>query len=193
MLIAECGKRLSGDLDATVIVPPEGTPLAALAGIVKGMARAYADDGAMFFSCDDQVNALAAFFYGYSWLHFGLVYGLLSSPKKGQITCPFVKPVEILLPASADQLDEKTRRYAHLLDIACASVIPAPEPETTAGIFARRIILIGNCYARGGMGSLTKGAEEEALARFSYGHGWLDAGVRIGLLALTGNREIFTI
>ena len=193
MLVVECGKLLSGELHAVGFVIPEDTPLAALAGIVKEMAEAYADDGITFFMGGDRVNALAAFYYGYGWLHFGLAYGLLHLQRKGPVSCPFSTPVEVLFPAFSDRLDEKTRRYARLLGTACASVVPAPEPETASDIFARRVILIGMCYARGGMRSLTVSAEEEALARFSYGHAWLDAGVRTGLLRLMGNREIFTI
>ncbi|HVP97076.1 DUF357 domain-containing protein [Methanoregula sp.] len=192
MLIAQCGTLLSRDLDSVTIVPPEGTPLAALAVAIKGMARAYADDGATFLISGDQVNAHAAFFYGFGWLHFGLAYGLLSG--SGNVpACPFAGPAEKLSPAHAARLGEKTHRYARLLDTACASVTPAPEPETAGGRFARSLILIGTCYARGGKATLATGAEEEALARFSYGHGWLDAGVRAGLLVITGNREIFTI
>ncbi len=177
MLIAECGDRLSRELDAIMVVPPESTPLAALADITKDMARAYADDGTTFLTGGDRVNALAAFYYGYAWLHFGISYGLFFLPKRKPVACPFAGQVEILSPALAAQRREKTQRYARLFDTACASVVPAPEPETAAGRFARRVILIGTCYARGGVYSLTAGAEEEALARFSYGHGWLDAGV----------------
>lgn len=193
MLIAACGELLSSELDTVTVTPPEDTPLGALAGTVRGMARAYADDGATFFSGGDLVNAHAAYYYGFGWLHFGLAYGLLSIPGKKPVVCPFSGPTETLPPALAAQLDEKTRRYARLLDTACASVVLAPEPETAGGMFARHVIAIGNCYARGGHHSLDAGAEEEALARFSYGHGWLDGGVRAGLLSLTGNREIFTI
>ena len=193
MLIAACGEFLSRELDAATVVPHKDTPLGAIADTVRGMARAYADDGATFFAGGDLINALAAYYYGSGWLHFGLAYGLLALPEKKTATCPFTGPTETLPPALFGKLDEKTRRYARLLDTACASVIPAPEPETTGGMFARRVIAIGTCYARGGQISLAAGAEEEALARFSYGHGWLDAGVRAGFLTLTGNREIFTI
>ncbi len=193
MLIAVCGELLSRELDAATVVPQTGTPLGAIAGTVKGMAHAYADDGATFFPGGDLVNALAAYYYGSGWLHFGLAYGLLSLPEKKTATCPFTGPAETLPPALFRKLDEKTRRYACLLDTACASVKSAPEPETTGGIFARRVLAVGTCYARGGQASLAAGNMEEALSRFSYGHGWLDAGARAGLLALTGNREIFTI
>jgi hypothetical protein len=193
MLIAACGELLSRELDAATVIPVEGTPLGSIAETVRGMARAYADDGATFFVSGDLVNALAAYYYGFGWLHFGLAYGLLSLQEKKTATCPFAGPAEKLPPTLFGKLEEKTRRYARLLDIACASVIAAPEPETTGGIFARRILAVGTCYARGGQVSLTAGDMEVALSRFSYGHGWLDAGARAGLLALTGNREIFTI
>ena len=98
MLIIECGKLLSGELDVVDIVLPEGTPLAALAGIVKDMADAYTDDGKTFFLGGDRVNALAAFYYGYGWLHFGLAVrpafpskertGFLSILFTGRITFP---------------------------------------------------------------------------------------------------------
>jgi hypothetical protein len=193
MLIAACGELLSRELDVTTVLPDEGTPLGAIAGTVREMARAYADDGATFFAGGDPVNTLAAYYYGSGWLHFGIVYGLLALPGKKPATCPFAGPAETLPPAFAGKLDEKTRRYARLLDTACASVVAAPEPETTGSIFARRVLAVGTCYARGGQASLAAEEMEVALARFSYGHAWLDAGVRAGLLALTGNREIFTI
>jgi len=191
MLIAVCGRLLSCGLEETRIVLPAGTPLAALAVTTYGMARAYADDGGTFFSRGDPVNALAAYYYGFGWLHFGIAYGLLSCAKTP--ACPFDGQPEILPPAHAPRLDEKVHRYARLLDTACDSVVPAPEPETAAGAFACQVMMVGTSYARGGRSSLAADAREAALARFSYGHGWIDAGARAGLLALTGNREIFTL
>jgi hypothetical protein len=32
-----------------------------------------------------------------------------------------------------------------------------------------------------------------ALAAFSYGHGWLDAGVRMGLFAVPEGTDLFTV
>lgn len=191
MLIAACGELLSCEAAGIRITPPEDTPLGALAITVRGMARAYADDGATFLKGGDMVNALAAFYYGHGWLHFGVHYGLLSAEKK--LVCPFVGPVETLPSSLADRLDEKTRRYDRLLTTACQSVVMAPDPETSGGMFARRVIAISTCYSQAGKNHLAAGAEEEALSCFSYGHGWLDAGVRSGLFALTGNRELFTI
>lgn len=191
MLITECGLLLFCELKETRIVPPADTPLAVLGDTVCGMARAYADDGGTFFSRGDLVNALAAYYYGFGWLHFGLAYGLLSCAKTP--ACPFDGQHETLPPVHAARLDEKVHRYARLLDTACASVLPAPEPETAAGTFARQVMVIGTSYARGGRSGLAADAQEAALAQFSYGHGWIDAGARAGLLALTGNREIFTL
>jgi hypothetical protein len=37
------------------------------------------------------------------------------------------------------------------------------------------------------------GRQEEALACFSYGHGWLDCGVETGLFSICANREMFTV
>ena len=99
MLIGACGTLLSRELDAVAMAPPEGTPLAALAGTTKGMARAYADDGATFFAGGDLVNALAAYYYGFGWLHFGLAYGLLSLPGK-KPACPFGGSKRSTLPGT---------------------------------------------------------------------------------------------
>ena len=96
MLIAACGELLSRELDAAAVTPPEGTPLGALAGTVRDMARAYADDGFTFFAGGDLVNALAAFSYGSGWLHFGLAYGLLVLPGKKPAACPFAGHTQIL-------------------------------------------------------------------------------------------------
>jgi len=193
MLITACGELLSRELDTVTITSPEDTPLGALAGTVQGMACAYADDGATFFSGGDLVNAHAAYYYGFGWLHFGLAYGLLTFTGDRTPACPFTGPAETLPPALSEKLTEKTHRYLRLLDTACASVACAPEPDTPTGVFAGRILLVGTCYAREGKRLLAAGKKEEALACFSYGHGWLDGGVRAGLLAVTGNREIFTI
>ena len=172
--------------------PRKARRLRRFAGTTKGMARAYADDGATFFAGGDLVNALAAYYYGFGWLHFGLAYGLLSLPGK-KPACPFGGSKEALSPAHAAQLDEKTRRYARLLDTACTSVATAPEPETAGAWFARRVILVGTCYARGGRCSLTGELRRRLFARSAHGHGWLDAGARAGLLTVTGNRELFTL
>jgi len=192
MLIAECGTLLRGELSLTAIVPHEGSPLGALAGTVREMVQAYADDGATFSGKGDAVNALASYYYGFGWLHFGMAYGLFAYAGK-KPACPFAGQTGRIPAALADRLEEKTSRYLRLLELACSSVGRAPDRDTAAGAFADRILLAGTCYAREGKTLLFLGERETALACFSYGHGWIDAGVRAGLFVVAANRDIFTI
>ncbi|WP_292369768.1 DUF357 domain-containing protein [Methanoregula sp. UBA64] len=192
MLIGECGTLLKAGLSGSAIVPPKDTPLGALGATIKGMVQAYADDGAVFAQKGDPINALASYYYGFGWLHFGMAYGLLAHAGE-QSACPFTAPTEKIPPSLTGRLTEKTGRYLRLLDTACSSVARAPDKETAAGAFADRVLCAGTCYARHGSFLVARGEREEALASFSYGHGWIDAGVRAGLFAVTANREIFTI
>jgi hypothetical protein len=192
MLIEECGTLLKAGLSVSAIVPPKDTPLGALGATIKGMVQAYADDGATFAQKGDPINALASYYYGFGWLHFGRAYGLLAHTGE-QPACPFTAPTEKIPAPLAGRLTEKTSRYLRLLETACSSVARAPDEETAAGAFADRVLCAGTCYARHGRLLAARGEQEEALASFSYGHGWIDAGVRAGLFAVTANREIFTI
>jgi hypothetical protein len=49
------------------------------------MARAYLADGRHFRTVDDQVNALAAFSYGYGWLDCGVRLGLFDVPSDSEL------------------------------------------------------------------------------------------------------------
>lgn len=191
MLIEECGTLLRVEVSISAIVLPKDSPLGELAATVKGMVQAYADDGAMFAQKGDPINALASYYYGFGWLHFGMAYGLLVHA--GEPACPFTAPTETIPVPLAGRLSEKTSRYFRLLETAASSVVRAPDKETAAGAFADRVLCAGTCYARHGKTLLSRGELEEALASFSYGHGWVDAGVRAGMFIVTANREIFTI
>ncbi len=192
MKIAACGSRLSEQIRCAVIIVPERTPLSSTAGTVMGMAHAYSVDGAAFYTAGDLVNALASYWYGFGWLHCGCAFGLFSTPV-GMNSCPFVERCERLPAMLAPKLIEKTTRYARLLDTARASVAPAPEPETSAHDFASQLLVIVACYATQGNCFQKENSLEDALASFSYGHGWLDAGVRSGLFRITRNRDLFTV
>jgi len=122
----------------------------------------------------------------------GWQYGLLVHAWE-QPACPFTAPTETIPAPLAGRLAEKTSRYLRLLETAASSVARAPDKETAVGAFADRVLCAGTCYARHGKTLLARGEREEALASFSYGHGWIDAGVRAGLFIVTANREIFTI
>jgi hypothetical protein len=191
MKIADCQVLFTKTLSVTRIVAPESTPLYKIAASVLEMARAYESDGITFFESYDPVNALAGFYYGFGWLHFGLSSGLLASTHHP--VCPFSGPQEKLQPPFRTKLEEKTHRYAHLLDTARSSVMGVSEPATTSHDFAGRILTITAVYARHGDSCRMSGSLEDALASFSYGHGWLDAGVTAGFFRIVAERDLFTV
>ena len=184
--------NLLATLAGTAVIPaPEETPLYRCAGAVLGMARAYESDGRTFLTSGDPVNALASAWYGSGWLHFGITYGLLEMELP--VGCPFLTPCESLSSSYAEKLEEKARRYQKLLDTARDSVKCAGEPATITYGFSEKILFIAALYAERGAGYLRDGTFEDALACFSYGHGWLDPGVTAGLFTLTDHRDLFTV
>jgi hypothetical protein len=191
MKITECQCLLTATLSLTRIPAPRDTLFGQIAASVLEMSHAYESDGIMFFKSEDPVNALAGFYYGFGWLHFGLSSGLLVAT--GVAACPFIGPPEILLPEFREKLKEKSVRYGRLLDTARSSVECAPDPATRSHGFAVQILSVAEIYHRRGGQLLKSGACEEALSCFSYGHGWLDAGVSVGLFRITSNRDLFCV
>ena len=191
MKIADCQILFTTTLSLTRIVAPERTPLNKIAASVVEMARAYESDGITFFVYRDPVNALACFYYGLGWLHFGLSSGLLATMHPQG--CPFSELQEKFQPQFMVKLEEKTDRYAHLLDTARSSVRCASDPATTSHDFAGRILAVVAVYARRGDYCRKSGEPEDALASFSYGHGWLDAGVTAGFFRIVAERDLFTV
>jgi hypothetical protein len=178
-------------LGTATIKAPKKTHLYRSAEAVLVMARAYESDGRTFLLSGDPLNALASALYGSGWLHFGITYGLLEVSLPAG--CPFLSPCESLLPSFAQQLEEKTRRYQRLLDTARSSVDCAGEPATVSYGFSEKVLFIAALYAAQGAGYLRHGTYEDALACFSYGHGWLDAGVTAGLFVITDHHDLFTV
>jgi len=191
MKITECHILFTTTLSTTRIPAPESTPINKIAALILEMARAYESDGITFFVTGDPVNALASFYYGFGWLHFGLSSGLLTVTPSP--TCLFGEPLEVLQPSYRPKLEEKACRYAHLLDTALSSVECAPDPATTSHGFAERIHFVAGVYAKRGDYHVKSGSLEEALASFSYGHGWLDAGVTAGFFRIAAERDLFTV
>ncbi|PKL70001.1 MAG: DUF357 domain-containing protein [Methanomicrobiales archaeon HGW-Methanomicrobiales-1] len=192
MKIAECRDALAAALSRTRITADRHTPLGHEGFAILEMAQAYRKDGTTFYRAGDIVNALAAFWYSAGWLHFGISSGYLSSDDQNPFG-PFTGPLENLPLAFAEKLGEKTQRYERLLDTARSSVECAGEPATISNDFAGKVLLIAGLYASRGKGNLKAGAYEEALACFSYGHGWLDAGVTCGYFRIMAHRDIFTV
>jgi hypothetical protein len=190
MMVSDCGHLLSQLTAAARIAVPEQTPLHATATDILGMVTAYRLDGTTFLSSGDWVNALASFWYGFGWLHLGSLCGYIAIPP-GQ--CPFGTPVEKAPLPCHGKLQEKTTRYGRLLDAARPAVIPAPEPGTAMHDAAERVLLIAAVYAGQGKRYLAEGRAGDALACFSYGHGWIDAAVRAGWFRITAERDLFTV
>jgi uncharacterized protein len=191
MKIRDCQESLAELLAGALRANPAGTPLGRSAQAVLVMARAYESDGRTFLASGDPVNALASFWYGFGWIHFGVAYGLLID--NGNTVCPFHEPCENLPPEFSAQLREKTERYEHLLNIARGSVACATEPATETYGFAVRVLLIAEVYAEKGWRESEGRRDEDALAAFSYGHGWLDAAVTTGLCRILAHHELFTV
>jgi uncharacterized protein len=192
MKIRECQVLLSSALDNTRSNAPDGTALGDTAALELEMARAYLSDGTTFSTSGDSVNALASYFYAFGWLHFGCAYGTLRMDMKLP-PCPFISPCERLPDKVQGKLTEKTGRYERLLDTARSSVTCAPDPFTPSHLLAVRILGIAETYAGRGRWLRQEKRLEDALAGFSYGHGWLDAGVRAGLYVIIQNRDLFTV
>lgn len=191
MKIIECQALLTGTLSRTRIPIPVDTPYNTTAALILEMARAYEHDGITFLASGDPVNALAGFYYGFGWLHFGLASGLLAG--MDATACPFTGQPESLPPRSRAKLEEKSHRYDRLLETARHSVECAPDPATANHEFALRVLFTAGIYSSQGRHLLQSGAYEGALSCFSYGHGWLDAGVSAGMFRVTAHRDIFCV
>lgn len=192
MKVSECQLLLSAGLGKTRITVPSGTTLEVIANGEMEMTRAYLSDGMGFFASGDLVNALAAFYYAFGWLHFGCAYGVLLTEMK-KTPCPFLGPCERFPAPLMAKLHEKAGRYERLLNTARRSVAGAPDPSTPAYRIAEGTLQIAETYSTRGRWLLDKNRQEDALAGFSYGHGWLDAGVRAGLFTVLAERDLFTI
>ena len=192
MKIAKCRDELAAALTLTRSAAYLHTPLGRNAFAVIEMAWAYQKDGTTFYHKEDLVNALAAFWYGAGWLHFGISEGLLICEGENSF-CPFAGPSDKLPLPLAEKLAEKTHRYENLLNTARSSVECAGEPATVSNDFAGKVLFIAGLYQARGAEFRNTGAYEEALACFSYGHGWLDAGVTCGYYRIMAHHDIFTV
>ena len=180
-----------GTLDRRLAVarpcPPGGTLLEPAAGDCLEMVRAYRADAATFAARGDSVNALAAVTYAFGWLDAAMALGLA---RGGGPDCP---PLTGVVPADrAGQLDEKSRRYAAMLEGAIAAAAPAPDPASPARDAAEAVLRVARCCSILGRARLDSD-QETALSLLSYGYGWLDAGVRVGLVAIAGDRSLFAV
>ncbi len=154
------------------------------------MAQAYASDGFVFLNNNDAVNALASFAYGSGWLDTGVKAGLIASLPTGNPPSGFKDEI----PGNVqDHLSEKTFRYQRMLSTAFLSVCINAEPELPLYPAGRELCRISHQYSREGMAEIAHSNLADGLALLSYAYGWLDAGVRIGILRIEKNHELFTV
>ena len=176
-------RRLAGTTPSL----PGGALLCPVVDDCLEMVRAYRADAATFAARGDPVNALASIAYAAGWLDATVAFGFATG-ERGR--CP--APVGMVPPERADHLEEKTGRYAVMLEGAVAAARPAPDPASPARAAAEAVLRVAGCCS--GLGRAWIGRDREtALALLSYGYGWLDAGVRTGLVAIVRNRSLFAV
>ncbi len=92
---------------------------------------------------------------------------------------------------SAD-LAEKTDRYERMLADAIDAAEPRPPADTPLGGAAADVAEMAASYLEDGRHFRANDDPVNALASYAYGHGWLDAGVRMGLFAVPDDTDLFT-
>jgi hypothetical protein len=93
----------------------------------------------------------------------------------------------------AADLAEKTDRYERMLADALAAAEQTAPPDSPLGDGATACREMAAAYLDDGRHFREDGDLVNALAAFSYGYGWLDAGVRLGLFAVPDeDRHLFT-
>lgn len=90
-------------------------------------------------------------------------------------------------------LAEKTDRYERLLTEALDAASVASPPETPLADAAAEYEEMARSYLADGQHFRDEDDPVNALAAFSYGHAWLDAGARIGLFSVPADGDLFTV
>jgi hypothetical protein len=90
-------------------------------------------------------------------------------------------------------LVEKTDRYERLLTEALAAADPVAPGDTPLAAAAAEYEEMARSYLEDGRHFRDDGDPVNALAAFSYGHAWLDAGARLGLFDVPDEGHLFTV
>jgi len=90
-------------------------------------------------------------------------------------------------------LAEKTDRYERLLAEALATAEPASPADTPLASAAAELEKMAAAYLEDGRHFRDENDLVNALAAFSYGHAWLDAGARLGVLEVPREGDLFTV
>ncbi|MDD1667863.1 MAG: DUF357 domain-containing protein [Methanomicrobiales archaeon] len=189
MKVASYGESLEACLRGISPAAPEGTPLHLAAREALEMAGAYFQDGRSFLAAGDLMNALAAFTYASGWLDASSTLGLFS----GEAFLGLPGFPEESGSMEGDRIREKRARYRGMLAGALEALECSPDPGSPLFPAATAVLgKAGDFLAEGDLHA-GRGGEGDALACYSHGHGWLDAGVRAGLLRILHSRELFTV
>ncbi|PSP75349.1 DUF357 domain-containing protein [Halobacteriales archaeon QS_3_64_16] len=84
----------------------------------------------------------------------------------------------------AADLEEKTDRYCGLLAEALDAATVAPPEDTPLRAAAEDCREMATAYLEDAEHFREEGDPVNALAAASYGHGWIDAGARLGLFEI---------
>ncbi|AFO56765.1 MULTISPECIES: DUF357 domain-containing protein [Natrinema] len=93
----------------------------------------------------------------------------------------------------AADLEEKTNRYGELLAAALEAATIAPPDGSPMAEAAAECYEMAASYLEDGRHFREQDDPVNALASFSYGHAWLDAGARIGLFDVPRDGHLFTV
>jgi len=189
MKVSDYGEALGRILRDISLSPPKGTALYRLAREAHEMAEAYLMDGRTFLSSGDLMNGLAAFTYASGWLDASSTLGLFAT---NTILGIPVFPEEAL-SMGGERLREKRERYRKMLSGALEALECSPDRGSPLFPAATLILERAGTLLREGDLHAKEGRDADALACYSHGHGWLDAGVRAGLFRILHSRELFTV
>ncbi len=89
-------------------------------------------------------------------------------------------------------LEEKVRRYEDMLRKALGAFEVAPQENSHLRKVADDFSNMAGSYYKDGMHFLEEEDMVNALVCFSYGHAWLDAGVKLGVFKAS-DEALFTI
>lgn len=79
------------------------------------------------------------------------------------------------------ELVAKTEQYERALDEAIHAAVVVPPEGSPLRVAADEVFEMAEAYYDDGCHFLGEEDYPNALAAFAYGHGWLDAGARVGL------------
>ncbi|MEF8781325.1 MAG: DUF357 domain-containing protein [Haloferacaceae archaeon] len=90
------------------------------------------------------------------------------------------------------ELEEKLDRYERMLADALEAAEPVPPDGTPLSTAAADCREMARSYLDDGRHFRENDDPVNALASYSYGYGWLDCGVRMGLFSVPGDSDLFT-